>query len=366
MTNIRIGTILIDQDLIEKTQLLDALLQQQHYAQQYQWKRLGEILTERGAISTQDLKQALNKQIQLNSCEDYSDIQSKSLTQGGLQSKSRVLSEMQDRQFAARDSKVQILNMLVDNTTLENLLIKLKEGVVFPLNVDQLVKLQKDEEAFKVYSMSDYRVCDSQILVYASRFLGTPIEARVSGSDFFPMFCDYHKSNQDIKIFLLGAAEGVAKKAQVRINARVGREVVIDSHSPSFGFEKDETECLKIVEKINASQATVLAIGVGAPKQEKWIYNHKDKMPNVKIFLAIGATINFEAGIIHRAPKWASDIGIEWLFRLLTEPKRLWKRYLVDDLAFLWLIFSQKLGFYRSPFKVSESVATLSKELKYH
>ena len=92
-----------------------------------------------------------------------------------------------------------------------------------------------------------------------------------------------------------------------------------------------------------------MAIGVGAPKQEKWICKYKHKLPNIKIFLAIGATIDFEAGNIKRAPKWMSDIGLEWLHRLLSEPKRLWKRYLIEDLPFLWLILEQKLNLYKLP-----------------
>lgn len=107
---------------------------------------------------------------------------------------------------------------------------------------------------------------------------------------------------------------------------------------------------MEIVETINKSGATVLAIGVGAPKQEKWICRYKDKLPNIKIFLAVGATIDFEAGQKKRSPKWVSEIGLEWLHRLLSEPKRLWKRYLLDDSLFFWLILKQKLHLYQFPF----------------
>ena len=124
----------------------------------------------------------------------------------------------------------------------------------------------------------------------------------------------------------MGAAEGVAKRAQEKINAKVGREMIIESYSPSFGFEKDEVECQRIVTRINESGATVLAIGVGAPKQEKWIAKYRNQLKNVKVFLAIGATIDFEAGEKKRSPQWMSDLGIEWLYRLFSEPGRMWKR----------------------------------------
>ncbi|NER28665.1 MAG: WecB/TagA/CpsF family glycosyltransferase, partial [Symploca sp. SIO1C4] len=198
--------------------------------------------------------------------------------------------------------KVNILNINIDNMLKSEVLKRLKYGVVFTPNVDHLVKLQKDTEFFRAYEAADYILCDSKIVYYISRFLGTPIKAKISGSDFFPAFYTYHKNNQDIKIFLLGARPGVAQKAQEIINDRIGRQIVVGSYSPSFGFEKNEAECSEIINLINNSEATVLAVGVGAPKQEKWICKYKSKLPQIKIFMAIGATIDFEAGNINRAP----------------------------------------------------------------
>jgi exopolysaccharide biosynthesis WecB/TagA/CpsF family protein len=245
--------------------------------------------------------------------------------------------------------KVKILNIDIDSLSKRELLEKLKSGVVFTPNVDHIVKLQRDHEFWTAYSIADYKICDSQVIMYASKYLGTPIRQKISGSDLFPAFYDYHRSDEDIKIFLLGAGQGVAKTAQERINRKVGRNMIVGAHSPSYGFEKNEKECLEILEIINQSGATVLAVGVGAPKQEKWIYQYKDRLPNIKIFLAIGATIDFEAGNIPRAPKWMSEVGLEWLHRLLSQPKRLWKRYLVDDIAFLGLILMQKINWYHDP-----------------
>ncbi len=245
--------------------------------------------------------------------------------------------------------RVKLLNIWFDNLSKTELLEQLNYGIVFTPNVDHMMTLQNDLNFFKSYSIADFKVCDSQIIVFAARFLGTPIKERISGSDFFPAFYTYHRNNENIKMFLLGASEGVASKAQDKINNKIGRNIIVGSHSPSFGFEKDEKECLTIVEIINRSEATVLAIGVGSPKQENWIYKYKDKLPDIKIFLAIGATIDFEAGKTKRAPKLMSRLGVEWLFRLLCEPKRLWKRYLLEDLPFFWLLLKQKLNLYRMP-----------------
>ncbi|MBB65438.1 MAG: glycosyltransferase [Waddliaceae bacterium] len=244
---------------------------------------------------------------------------------------------------------VSILNCKIDNITLEQLLKTLSEGVVFTPNVDHLVRLQEDIEFYHFYSTADYRICDSKILQISSKFLKIPICEKISGSDFFPSFCSFHKNNSEVTVFLLGSKDqSIVSKAQEKVNKKVGRTIVIEALSPSFGFEKIEEECLDIVQKINASKATVLAVGVGSPKQEKWIMKYKHLMPNIKIFMGIGATIDFEAGAIKRAPKWMSYVGLEWLYRLLCEPRRLWKRYL-KNIVFFFLIFKQKLGFYRNP-----------------
>ena len=245
--------------------------------------------------------------------------------------------------------RVNILNVPIDNISMCDLLDKLKDGgVVFTPNVDHLVKLSKDREFYQVYLDADYRVCDSQLILYASHFLGQPICEKVSGSDLFPAFYRYYGKDEDVKIFLLGSLEGVAARARRRINDKVGRNMVVDCYSPPFGFEKDPLECRKIVDIINNSGANVLAVGVGAPKQEKWINTYRSSLTNISTFFAIGATIDFEAGRIRRAPSWMSSAGLEWLYRLVSDPARLWKRYLVEDLAFFILIFRQKFNLNRN------------------
>ena len=240
--------------------------------------------------------------------------------------------------------KVKIINLEIDNISCETLLRNLKTGgIVFTPNVDHIIKLHSDREFYRVYQEADYIVCDSQILLYASYFLGNRLVEKISGSDLFPSFYNYYKSDRDIKIFLLGGDDQTVHLAEKNINHKVGREIIVGAYSPPFEFENDRFECDRIVDKINNSGATVLAVGVGAPKQEKWIIKHKPYLPKVKTFLAVGATINFEAGSVKRSPRWMSQVGLEWLYRLLCEPQRLWKRYLVDSWLFLWLLIEQKI-----------------------
>lgn len=245
---------------------------------------------------------------------------------------------------------VRILNIDLDNLSMAELLQRLESGgfVVTP-NVDHLMKLQTDRDFYHIYQTADYRICDSQVVLYASKFLGTPLKERLSGSDLLPAFYRYYHNDDTMTMFLLGAAPGVADRARENINAKVGRNLVVAAHSPSFGFEKNEAEGDRIIDLINQSQATVLAVGVGAPKQEKWIHQHRHRLPHVKIFLAIGATIDFEAGAVSRAPRWMSNWGIEWLYRMSQQPQRLWRRYFIEDFPFLWLLLQQRLGLYRNP-----------------
>ena len=251
--------------------------------------------------------------------------------------------------------RVTLLNTTIHNIRMVDLLEKLRGGgVVFTPNVNHIVRLHKNQEFYSIYQEADYRVCDSQILMYASNFLGSPLLEKISGSDLFPAFYKYYQSDENIKIFLLGSREPTVRAAQKKINSRVGRKIVIAAHSPSFGFENKEDECRRIVELINNSGATVLAIGVGSPKQEMWIAKYKKQLKNINIFLAVGATIDFEAGNVKRSPKWISEIGFEWLYRLFNEPKRLWKRYLLDALPFMWLILKQRLLLYKNPWSSKE------------
>lgn len=245
---------------------------------------------------------------------------------------------------------IKILNADVLCITQAQLLEQLKKGVLVTPNLDHLVKLQKDREFYDVYQLADWVVCDSRILYFLSKLLKRSFPEAIPGSSFFTAYYEYHKDDPDCRIFLLGAREGIAKKAMERINERMGRQIVVGAHSPSFGFEKNNEECEDLCRIVNESGANVVLVGVGAPKQEKWIMKWKDRMPGVDVWMALGATIDFEAGTLKRAPTFYRKIGMEWFYRFMKEPKRLFKRYFVDDMKFFWLFTRQLLGCYHDPF----------------
>jgi len=247
-------------------------------------------------------------------------------------------------------NRIKLLNISIDNISLESLLTEYKSGVIVTPNLDHMVLLQKSEAMLNAYNSADYITVDSQILFLILKLLRKPVKEKISGSDFLPAYCQYHKNNPKIKIFLLGAAPGVAEKATENINKKIGRKIITGYHSPSMNFVNDDNECKQVIDIINNNSANVLVVGLGAPKQELWIEKHKNKFTNVHSFMALGATIDFESGMKPRSPKWMSTYGLEWLYRLLQEPGRLWKRYLITDTQFFLLILKDLLGLYKAPF----------------
>ncbi len=244
----------------------------------------------------------------------------------------------------------RMLNVWVDNLSMQEILSKLDEGVVFTLNPDHLYHLQRNKAFYEAYRKADFITSDSKYVFWALGWIGRRIKEKVSGSDIVPSFCWHHRDDPNVKVFLLGAAPGIAQKARERINERCGREIVVGAHSPSMSFVNDPKEIASVIEIVEASGANVLIVGLGAPKQEIWITEHRDQMPHVKVFMGVGATIDYEAGVVKRAPRWMTRRGLEWVYRLTTEPRRYWRRYL-RDMEFFLLVSMDGLGIYKSPMR---------------
>lgn len=243
-----------------------------------------------------------------------------------------------------------LLNVWVDGVTMEQFLANLEEGVVFTLNPDHCFHLQRNRAFYEAYRQADYITSDSKYVYWGLKLIGRRIPEKVSGSDIVPSFCNYHAKNPDTKVFFLGAAPGIAEKARQRTNARCGREIAVGAHSPSMTFVTDEKEIDEVIEIINASGATCVIVGLGAPKQEIWIQKYKHRMPGVKIWMGVGATIDYEADAVKRAPRWMTRNGLEWVYRITTEPKRYWRRY-ARDLEYFWLLVVDGFGRYKNPMK---------------
>lgn len=212
--------------------------------------------------------------------------------------------------------------------------------VVTP-NVDHIVKVQTDIGLQDAYQKAALVVTDGKPVVWAANLLGIDIPGTVPGSDLVPAIFDYAQTNNTpIKVYLLGAMPGVAVRAKAAIQQQWPVVNVVGTLSPDFGFDTSESQSTAICNMVNASGAELLVLGLGAPKQELWIAQYAPQL-SVKSALCVGATIDFLAGEKSRAPMWMRNIGLEWLHRMLSEPKRLAKRYLIDLIVFPKLIFKE-------------------------
>jgi exopolysaccharide biosynthesis WecB/TagA/CpsF family protein len=242
----------------------------------------------------------------------------------------------------------RILNAWVDSLTVEEIVEELNEGILFTLNPDHLYWLQRNPDFAAAYRKASLVSSDSKYVYWGLAFLGRAIKQKSSGSDIVPAYWRHHANNPAVRIFLLGAKPGIARMAQERINRLAGRDIVVGALGPSFNFVNDEQETAEAIKAINASGATCLIVGLGAPKQEIWIERNRALMPYIKVCMGVGATIDYEAEAVKRAPRWMTRNGLEWVYRMATEPRRYWRRY-TRTLEFFWLVLLDRFGLYRPP-----------------
>jgi len=239
--------------------------------------------------------------------------------------------------------RVNILGVWIDNVTTAEAVARICELVdegkfsyVVTPNVDHVMKLQMDEEFREIYLGASLVLADGVPLLWASKILGTPLKERVNGTDLLLRLC-VASATKGYSIFLLGGNKGVARDACSILQARYSGLKIAGHYYPEFDFEKDAGECFRIQKTIADSKADILFVGLGAPKQEKWI-KHYGPGCQVPVAIGVGASFSFVTGDLKRAPHWMQKYGLEWLWRLLCEPRRLWKRYILDDMPFLWLV----------------------------
>jgi len=209
---------------------------------------------------------------------------------------------------------------------------------VTPVNC--ILWANKDEKLREIYNSADIVTADGVPLVWASKLLGSPIRGRVTGLDLLPEFSKI-SAKKGFRFFFMGAAEGVAMKLADHLIIRNPGLNVVGAYSPPFVDQFSDDENSKMIEMINHSKADILWVSLTAPKQDYWIAEHFDRL-NVSIAIGVGAAFDVVAGDIKRSPNWMQKAGLEWFYRLLQEPKRLSKRYLVEAPQFIPLIIKQK------------------------
>ena len=204
-------------------------------------------------------------------------------------------------------------------------------------NVNHLVLYQRHEGFRTAYGKAALVVPDGRYTTLLGRLLGQPLLETINGSDLIPALFSAYEGADDLRVFLLGAMPGVADRASFSIEERWRSVRVVGTYSPPFGFEKDELEAQRIIKRINAAKPDLLVLGISPPKQEVWIADHQHGL-NCSVAICAGATIDFLAGEKARAPRWMQRFRLEWLHRMLSEPRRLVPRYFSDGLAILRLL----------------------------
>lgn len=240
--------------------------------------------------------------------------------------------------------KQALLNTYINNLTMqetiaaiEKMIAAEKQSYVVAINVDVVMKIEDDPYLKKVVDSADIALVDGMPLVWISKLHGRPLKAKISGSDLVPMLCKV-AAQKEYKIFILGGKDGIADQAKQRLEEKHLGINIVGTYAPPFDFEKNETELDRINYMISAAHPDMLIACFGCPKQEKWIYENIWKY-DAKVSICAGATVDFLAGNVKRAPYWMSEHGFEWFYRFLQEPKRMFKRYFIDDVAIVKLIF---------------------------
>jgi N-acetylglucosaminyldiphosphoundecaprenol N-acetyl-beta-D-mannosaminyltransferase len=264
---------------------------------------------------------------------------------------------MQSAVNVARKNTVDLFGMQLDPLRMPAAVEQLLDWVDHPdgnchyvvtPNVDHAVMFQKHVGLQRAYADASLVLADGFPVLAAAKLLCRPIPERVPGSDLVPALFETVNAEANaqvlapapLRVFLLGAAPGVAERAAEKIEQRWPAITVVGCYSPPLGFEKDAAENAAILQQVAAARPDVLIVGLGAPKQELWVHAHHHEIA-APVALCVGATIDFLAGEKPRAPAWMRRVGLEWLHRMLSEPRRLTKRYMRDAWVFPQLVWRE-------------------------
>ena len=204
-----------------------------------------------------------------------------------------------------------------------------------------VTEAQHDSEFKTILNSAGLVVPDGMPLVWIGRRHRFDMPRRVYGPELFATFCE-QTASKGYRHFFYGGAPGVAEDLASQFASRFSGVVVAGTYSPAFRKLTPE-EDRKIIHAIEGAQADIVWVGLSTPKQERWMFEHRDRL-NVPVLVGVGAAFDFHTGRVTQAPAWMGDHGLEWLFRLSVEPRRLWRRYLVYGAEFAALALLELLG----------------------
>jgi N-acetylglucosaminyldiphosphoundecaprenol N-acetyl-beta-D-mannosaminyltransferase len=213
--------------------------------------------------------------------------------------------------------------------------IKNKEQVVHNcINANKVVLIQKDKLLRQSLDEADIISADGQAVVWASRLFGSPLPERVPGIDLMNEVIKEAAVN-GYKVFFFGAKEEIVLAVTKIYTQKYSKDLIAGYRNGYFTSEEEED----IAKEINDSGASVLFVAIPSPQKEIFIKKHKGLMPNVFLMMGVGGSFDVVAGKVKRAPRWMQDKGLEWLYRLIQEPRKMWRRYLIGNLKYIFITF---------------------------
>lgn len=207
-------------------------------------------------------------------------------------------------------------------------------------NVHVLNTAYRDPELRRILNRADLVYCDGAGIKLGAKLLGQYMPERMTGADWIYSLCAVCQE-QGFSLYFLGGEPGVAARAAARLADQYPALKIVGTHHGHYCHNGTENDA--VVSKIKALHPDILLVGFGTPLQEKWIDQNFERL-NIPVVWAVGALVDFVTGKKPRAPRWMLDHGLEWLYRLWAEPKRLWKRYIVGNPLFIWRVLMQRLG----------------------
>jgi|HubBroStandDraft_6_1064221.scaffolds.fasta_scaffold188332_2 N-acetylglucosaminyldiphosphoundecaprenol N-acetyl-beta-D-mannosaminyltransferase len=254
-----------------------------------------------------------------------------------------------DRPASPRRRRVRIGPVDIDALGLaeaidaiEELVARRRGGMIFTPNVDHVVLADENPLLREAYAEADLSLVDGVPVMWAARALGSPLPEKVSGSDLVrPLVA--RAAERGWGIYFLGGRPGVAAKAKEILEREFPGVRIVGVSSPDIDLSRDVSEQADAIAAVRAAQPDLLFLALGAPKQEIWGRRIRDAVAPA-VILGVGASLDFVAGEAKRAPRWMSSVGLEWLYRLAQEPRRMWRRYLVRDPRFVAIVVRQAIA----------------------
>ena len=249
----------------------------------------------------------------------------------------------------AAEDRVQLMGFSIDPidegsvaATILGALDEGRGGSVLTMNLDILRRLARERELEPLFARADLVVADGTPLVWATRLKGTPVPERVAGSDLvWSLSAEAAVARR--RVFLLGAPPGVSEDAELALRRRYPELDVAGTYAPPLGFEPTPATVREIAPLVRAAAPDVVYVALGFPKQERVIAALRDELPHAW-FIGVGAGLDFLSGQVRRAPDWVGRLGLEWAHRLLQEPRRLMKRYLLYGVPFAAVLLRYAVG----------------------